>query len=141
MIVLDSSIVMAYCMADEENAIADAAMLLAVEQGGVVPALMWYEIRNILIVSERRGRLTAVGTTDILHDIHALALEVDHAHDEGVVLELARHHELSVYDAAYLEVAQRRGLALATLDKKLRKATLAIGAEFGRDKRAGEAGQ
>ncbi len=133
MIVLDTSIVFAYNLPDEQSETADAAMIHAVEHGGIVPSLLWYELRNILIVSERRGRLTAAKTAGILNDVRDMGLEVDRTHDGGVVLELARHHELSVYDASYLELAQRRGVALATLDQKLNKAALAIGADFTTD--------
>lgn len=126
-IVLDNSVVIAWCMADEINATAQAAMQAATEYGGVVPALWWYEIRNVLIVNERRGRLTPADTHATLNDLRNLGLEIDHDHDEGVVLELARRHELSVYDSAYLEVAQRRDLSLASLDSKLCRAAQAAG--------------
>jgi len=126
-IVLDNSVVLAWCMADESNPTAEAAMQAVTEHGGVVPVLWWYEIRNALVVNERRGRLTSADTHATLTDLRKLGFEIDHDHDEGLVLELARRHELSVYDAAYLEVAHRRNLPLASLDKKLCRAAQAAG--------------
>ena len=97
------------------------------EQGRAVPGIWWYEIRNALVVNERLGRLTSADTHATLADLRDIDLDMDHNHDGGAVLELARRHELSVYDAAYLELAQRRGLALATLDRKLSRAAAAAG--------------
>ena len=65
--------------------------------------------------------------SDTLADILALGISMDDQHDESRLLELARRHGLTVYDAAYLEVAFRRGLPLATLDRRLREAAEAIG--------------
>jgi len=67
-----------------------------------------------------------------LTDLRKLGFEIDHDHDETVVLALARRHELSVYDAAYLEVAQRRSLSLASLDSKLCRAAQAAGIQLNR---------
>ena len=122
MIVIDNSIVLAWCLADEQDALAEAAMQDVGDQGGAVPGIWWYEIRNALVVNERRGRLTSADTHATLADLRDVALHIDYNHDGDVVLELARRHELSVYDAAYLELAQRRGLALATLDRRLSRA-------------------
>jgi predicted nucleic acid-binding protein len=87
-----------------------------------VPGLWWFEVRNILVVNERRRRITEAGTASFLQNLSQLRVRVDQSPDEGAVLRLARTHRLSVYDAAYLELAQREGLALATLDADLRKA-------------------
>ncbi len=124
-IVLDNSIVLSWCLADESNPVAERAMQLVVARGAVVPGIWWYELRNALVVNERRGRLDAADTGATLADLRAMHISIDHDHDEGVILELSRQHELSVYDAAYLEVAQRRSLRLASLDKRLCRAALA----------------
>ena len=89
---------------------------------GVVPGLWWFEVRNILIVNERRRRITESDTAAFLLSLSRLRIRVDRVPDENGVLRLARAHRLSVYDAAYLELAQREGLPLATLDADLRKA-------------------
>ena len=119
---IDNSIVLAWCLADESHAVADGAMRAVIEDGAVVPGIWWYELRNALVVNERRGRLEPADTQATLTDLRELSIAIDRDHDEGTILNLARSHELSVYDAAYLEVAQRRGLPLATLDDRLRNA-------------------
>jgi predicted nucleic acid-binding protein len=88
----------------------------------VVPVLWWFEVRNILLVNERRGRIRESETAAFLSLLSMLRLRVDRSSDEHSVLRLARVHRLSVYEAAYLELAQREGLPLATLDGDLRRA-------------------
>ena len=97
-------------------------MQLTVERGAVVPHIWWYEIRNALAVNERRGRLTAQQARATLANLGTMRFVLDFDHDGSLVMELARHHGLSVYDAAYLEVALRRSVPLATLDARLRAA-------------------
>ena len=88
----------------------------------VVPSLWWFEIRNILIVNERRHRIAESDTAAFLFHLSRLRVRVDRLADENVVLRLSRVHGLSVYDAAYLALAQREDLPLATLDGALRTA-------------------
>ena len=97
-----------------------------VEYGAVVPGIWWYELRNALVMNERRGRLSAADTAATLADLRQLRISLDQAHDRSVVVALARVHDLSVYDAAYLEVALRRTLAIASLDKRLLQAAAAL---------------
>ena len=118
-IVLDNSIVLSWCLADESNPTADGAMRIVIDDGAVVPGIWWYELRNALVVNERRGRLDPADTRSTLADIRELRFTIDHDHDEAVLLDLSRRHSLSVYDAAYLEVARRRALPLASLDRRL----------------------
>ena len=129
-VVIDNSIVLAWCLADEQDAVAEAAMGAVAAEGAVVPGIWWYEIRNALVVNERRKRLTAADTGATLADLESLGLSTDRNHDSEVLVALARQHDLSVYDAAYLEVAQRRGCRLATLDRRLAKATTSAGIEL-----------
>lgn len=103
-------------------------MDLTLERGAVVPGVWWYELRNALIVNERRGRLSAEDTRATLADLDEMNIAADTQHHTPTVLDLARRHELSVYDAAYLEVALRRGLPLVSLDRRLSKAATASGA-------------
>ena len=114
-------------MADEEEPTATGAMQYVVEEGGVTPCIWWYELRNALLVNERRGRISPQQMSDTLADSLSLGISIDDQHDEALLLELARQYELSVYDAAYLEVAFRRGLALATLDRRLCEAAEPMG--------------
>ena len=97
------------------------------EEGGVVPRIWWYELRNALLMNERRGRISPQQVSDTLDDSLALGIAIDDAHDGSLLMELARQQALSVYDAAYLEVAFRRSLPLATLDRRLYEAAVAIG--------------
>lgn len=125
MIVLDASAIVGWIMPDEtgidlDPVIASGAALLA-------PSLMWIELRNILIVSERRGRLPLGMADQIADSVDALGITLDHAASSPVVMDLARRHGLTAYDALYLELALRHGAALATLDAKLRAAAVAEG--------------
>ena len=106
-LVLDNSIVLSWCLADENHPIAERAMQTVIEDAAVVPGIWWYELRNALVVNERRGRLDAADTRSTLADLREMRITIDHDHDEAVLLELSRQHGLSVYDAAYLEVALR----------------------------------
>ncbi len=95
-----------------------------------VPGLWWYEMRNILIVNERRGRIAPADTASFLRHLSRLGVMIDPLPREAGVLALARTHKLSVYDAAYLGLAQRDRIPLATLDAQLvraaRAATVAL---------------
>ena len=126
-IVIDNSVFLAWCLGDEEEPTAAGAMQRVAEDGGVVPRIWWYELRNALLMNERRGRISPQQVSDTLVDSLALGIAIDEEHDESLILDLARRHELTIYDAAYLEVAFRRSLPLATLDQRLRKAAEAIG--------------
>ena len=126
-VVLDNSIVLCWCLADEVDPLARSALLSTIEQGAVAPRLWRYELCNALLVNERRGRLEAADTRAILLDLAGMRIELDAQHDEANVLDLARKHQLTAYDASYLEVARRRRLPLATLDRRLRKAAAAEG--------------
>lgn len=95
----------------------------------IAPSLMWIELRNILIVSERRGRLSEGVGDQIADMVDALQIQLDSTPSSGVVMALARRHALTAYDALYLETALRCGAALATLDGKLRAGALAEGLE------------
>ncbi|MFM8703704.1 MAG: type II toxin-antitoxin system VapC family toxin [Planctomycetia bacterium] len=119
---LDCSIVLAWAFADESSAEADRAMTLAADRGLVVPAIWWYEIRNALVMGERRGRIEAESSRAVLAALAELSPVCDFNHHEATIMDLARSLGLSLYDAAYMEVAGRLGLPLATLDKGLRRA-------------------
>lgn len=84
-----------------------------------MPTLFWFEIRNALVMAERRKRISAQRTNAFLSDLALLPFLVDDLPRETSVLDLARRRALTVYDAAYLELAQRKDIPLATLDKAL----------------------
>ena len=120
--VLDASITACWAFRDEDHPHADIALARMRADEALVPSLWWFEVRNILIVNERRKRLTEADTASFLRDLSQLAVTVDRTPDSGEVVRLARRHRLSVYDAAYLELAHRNGVALATLDADLVRA-------------------
>ena len=125
--VLDSSVTMAWVLRDEQSAQADAALEQVAKIGGIAPALWWVEVRNVLVIAERRGHLTQEDTATAVQAIDALGIHLDHAPDNASLLQLARTHGLSAYDALYLELAVRQQRPLATLDHKLRAAAQAEG--------------
>ena len=120
--VLDASVTACWAFQDEQHPDADLAFQHVRTEEAVVPGLWWFEVRNILVVNERRGRIAVSDTTAFLLHLSRLRVRVDLVPDEDSVLRLARTHRLSIYDAAYLELAQREGFPLATLDADLRKA-------------------
>ena len=126
-IVIDNSVFLSWCLGDEDDATAAHAMQRVAEEGGVVPRIWWYELRNALLMNERRGRISLRQVSDTLADSLALGIAMDDEHDGSLLLDIARSHNLTVYDAAYLEVAVRRSLPLATLDRRVRIAAEAIG--------------
>jgi predicted nucleic acid-binding protein len=117
--VLDASIVACRAFADEGHPVADLALDRVRADEAQMPALWWFEVRNILIVNERRGRLTDSDTTAFLRQLGRMRVAVDRSPVETDVLMLARLRRLSVYDASYLELARRHRVPLATLDPEL----------------------
>ena len=100
------------------------AAALALERvrtdAAVVASIWWFEVRNTLIVNERRGRITQADTAAFLRGLTRLGAMVDRTPEEAAVLALARTHRLTVHDSSYLELAQREALPLVTLDQPLR---------------------
>ncbi len=92
-----------------------------------MPLLWHYEVRNTLLVAERRGRLGGSDAVQLLDKLTWLPIETDREADLQVALNLARDHGLSFYDAMYLELGVRRGAPLATLDAELARAATAEG--------------
>lgn len=92
--------------------------------------MLWrYEVVNVPIQSIRKNRITAAKARGFLDDLESFSINVDDGSSQvfGSVYELAARHRLTSYDAAYLELAVRRQLPLATLDDDLRKAAVASG--------------
>jgi predicted nucleic acid-binding protein len=126
-LVIDASIAAAWAFPDEDSDLARRAAEVLRVSLGYVPALFWFEVRNLLLVGERRGRIGPGATLAILKDLDELPLAVDRSCVSTRLLELARQHRLTAYDAAYLELAERSGSPLATLDRQLAAAELAVG--------------
>ena len=131
-LVVDPSAILGLAMADEAADYASAVLAEIERSGAQVPSIFWYEIRNVLVVNERRGRITEDQTDDFLASLAELSIDVLPLPSELAVLDLARGYRLSVYDAAYLELARRGDARLATLDRGLRSAASEAGvAVFG----------
>lgn len=129
--VLDCSLVLASVLPDERSRAGDRIMDRILEDDSLwVPALWWYEVSNTLAVAQRRRRLTTADALHALELLNELPLHTDVHFGAEVVWRLqsiAREHGLSAYDAAYLELAQRRGIGLATLDRRLAGAARRLG--------------
>lgn len=124
-IVIDASIAATWCYRNRPGtAEADEVMARVHSEPAIVPDLFWHEIRNVLVVAERKGRIDANTAETHLNRLRNLPLITDHNQNDAETIALARQHNLSGYDAAYLETAHRRQALLATLDKKLSQATL-----------------
>jgi predicted nucleic acid-binding protein len=129
-LVLDCSIVMAWYFVDESSAYADAVARQLPDHTAVVPLNWSLEVANSLIVGERRKRSTQAQAASFIKNLAAMPITIDdetNLHVWTTTLNLARTHNLSAYDAAYLELALRRGLPLASLDEKLNDAAKAVG--------------
>ena len=125
MFVVDNSVVMAWCFEDEASPYTEGVLDRLQETAAVVPAIWPLEVANVLLMAERRDRLTEAQNAHFAQLLQVLPIaveEADVARILGAVLAVARAHRLSAYDAAYLELAARQGLPLATQDGRLRKA-------------------
>lgn len=128
--ILDASVALSWYFKDEANAYADSVAAACATSNIIVPSLWFLEIANIIVMGERRGRSTVAQAATWLGFLESLPIITDEAPASGTcnnIINLARSYELSAYDAAYLELALRRSLPLATLDKKLRAAAKAAG--------------
>lgn len=123
--VMDASVTAVWALSDEAQEVADLAYKRLHSDSAACPAHWWFEVSNTLIVNERRGRLSEAETASFLQVLSRLPIDRDLAPDESAVLRLARLHKLTLYDAAYLELAERRGIPLATLDADLIRAARA----------------
>lgn len=123
--VLDSSATLAWVYQDETTPPIDSVFDKIAQQGAFVPSLWRLEVANILEMGVRRSRNDANFRDATLSDLDLLPIAVDVETDAQAwkaTLQLAIRHRLTLYDAAYLELAKRRGLPLATLDRELRTA-------------------
>ena len=121
MFVVDASITLAWCFADESSDTTDDVLRRLLTERGLAPAHWPLEVANALRSGERRGRIdkaTIAVARSLLTDLPVDVVPVDLATALDVV-DHARRHDLTVYDAVYLGLAASRGLALATADQRL----------------------
>ena len=130
--VLDNSVALAWCFEDEQTKTVLDLLDRVTQTGASAPMLWPLEALNGLFAAERRRRLDAVRRAKLAGFLRALPIRLD-AETAGQAWEatarLAERFRLTVYDAAYLELAHRRQLPLASLDKELRHAATALGVE------------
>jgi predicted nucleic acid-binding protein len=123
--VIDNSVVMSWCFKDESSRYADTILDSLVESTAVVPSIWPLEVANVLLVAERKKRLSEADSIRFITLLSQLPISVEQVQSESVMIEilaLAREHKLSSYDASYLNLAMSKGLPIATLDKGLRSA-------------------
>jgi len=127
--VIDSSITLSWFFPDEETPASSAVLDEVSTQLVVVPIHWRLEVANVLAMAERKGRTSRPLVDRFLLRLDDFQIEVDDGNAAvfSAVLELARKHTLTTYDAAYLHLAQSRGCPLATLDKALREACTNVG--------------
>lgn len=97
--VLDASIAACWCLDDGTNPKAEAALLGIAKHGAVVPALFWFELRNVLLMAERRQRVSEAQTARSLSYIKELNIRIDREPVETMTMSVARNHKLSAYDS------------------------------------------
>jgi predicted nucleic acid-binding protein len=131
-LVLDSSAAFAWIYGDETTDAIRRVFDRVVDSGAVVPGLWRLEVANSLTIGVRRRRINVEFRDYALADLALLDITVDLQTDVqawAATLQFADQHRLTLYDAAYLELARRLQLPLATLDQELRAAGLAVGLE------------
>ncbi|WP_299842960.1 type II toxin-antitoxin system VapC family toxin [uncultured Jannaschia sp.] len=130
--VVDASVAAAWVLPDEDSAVTDAILHRVAAEGAIAPGLIWHELRNILLVAVRRGRMAQEEVVPGLLRLRRLPLESEHiaASGDQALIALAQRSGLTAYDAAYLLLARNRGLPLATSDRALRQAAEAEGVEL-----------
>ncbi|HVS45572.1 MAG TPA: type II toxin-antitoxin system VapC family toxin, partial [Verrucomicrobiae bacterium] len=126
---VDASTVVSWVLDDETSVEANAAIESAVADGAYVPSNFITEVTHALLTAERRGRIDEVSTGVALAEILALPISIEDP-DPHTVLALARTHRLTGYDAAYLALAIRAHVPLATIDRALAAAARAEGSAY-----------
>ena len=131
-VVLDASVTLAWIYPDETTEALRRVFAQVVERGAVVPSLWRLEVANGLTIATRRRRITNAMRLTALADLEKFEVAVDEEGDRyawSTTLHLADRFDLTLYDAAYLELAQRRSLPLASLDNTLLGAARVLGVE------------
>jgi predicted nucleic acid-binding protein len=126
--VVDCSTTMAWCFDDEMTAATDVILDRLRVTGAIAPVLWPLEVANVLLMAERRQRITERETARLARLLQSLPVIIDAEKATnifGSIVALAREYRLTVYDASYLELAIRHVIPLATRDQRLRAAALA----------------
>jgi predicted nucleic acid-binding protein len=132
-IVIDASLTMAWYFEDESTPATDELLERVAESGAMVPGLWRLEVANAFQVAVRRQRIDAVYRDASLKELTFMPITIDtdtNSYAWSTTLRIAERFSLTLYDAAYLELAQRRSLPLGTLDRDLRAAAPALNVEL-----------
>jgi len=120
--VIDNSVVMTWCFKDEASQYADLILDRLEDSDGFVPSIWPLEVCNVLLVAERKKRIGEADSARFIALLTELPIIVEQEPPERMIKEifaLARKHKLSSYYASYLDLAMRKGLPIATLDRNL----------------------
>jgi len=130
--VLDRSVTLSWLLPDDRGAATDALVDELQRTTAVAPAIWPYEVANALLVAQRRARISDDDLNRVRRALTALPIKVEAVASQHVlyaVSDLGRRLDVTSYDAAYVELAARRRLPLATLDARLRKVCAALKVE------------
>ncbi|MFZ0803906.1 MAG: type II toxin-antitoxin system VapC family toxin [Terriglobales bacterium] len=130
-LVLDASVPLAWCFEDESASLPERVLdVLETGTEMLTPSIWPLEVANALLIAERRKRITNAQATAFLQRISKLPILIEPISPNRAfehILQVARQYQLTEYDAAYVELALRQALPLATLDSKLRRAAQSAG--------------
>jgi predicted nucleic acid-binding protein len=122
-LIVDASLACAWCFPDEQTDYTQAVLrAVSGSNDALAPRLWAYEVRNGVLMGVRRGRIPRAHADRFLASLSGMRVGLTDPHSYDAVFALAELHGLTIYDAAYLDLALREGLPLASLDAKLRKA-------------------
>lgn len=134
MFVLDCSVTMAWCFDDENSEYAAQVLEHLKTDSALVPRLWHLEVLNVLLVAERKRRITVAESDSFLQSLSILPIETDSMPvtvQDREIIALARKYQLSAYDTAYLALAVGEDIVIATQDRGLQAAAKALGLWMG----------
>ena len=120
--VVDNSVVMSWCFEDESNTYTDQILDKLAKSSAIVPSIFPLEVANVLLVAERRKRIGEANSArfiELINELPIMVVPEPSGRIMSEIIALAREHQLSSYDASYLDLAMRKGIPIATLDKNL----------------------
>ncbi len=129
-LVLDASAIIPLAMDDEDADFSWGVLAALASDQGIAPTLFWYEVLNVLAISERRQRITPAIACDFIGELEKLPIHLSPPEATQDVMQTARQYKLTFYDAAYLELAIRKQAMMATLDGQLSQAARAAGVKL-----------
>lgn len=129
-LVLDCPITLAWCFFDEQTTFTRSILRSIPRRVALVPNIWPIETANVIAMAERKGRIDQAQSKEYLELLRELRIEIDSETSSRAltdILSLSRSHNLTAYDAAYLELAMRKGAELATCDAELLRAAQDVG--------------